>query len=78
MSDKTSLPLPRQQEVILMEGRKRKRRTSVPLDRLHVSDAHAKAMINAIRDCTNTAKPGMVQMARVFLGDELLQQEGLL
>ena len=80
MSDKATLPLPRQQEVILTDGRKRKKRVSVPLDRIHVTDVHRAEIVNGIKDCseTNTARPVLVQMARIFLGDEILQQEGLL
>lgn len=80
MSDNVTLPLPRQQTVILTDGRKIQRRTSVPLDRLYVTDEHAGQIISGIKACaeSNSARPVLIQMARILLGDEALEQEGLL
>ena len=74
------LPLPKSRRVLLKLGRVFRWVTSAPVDRAYVTDDHRKQIIDTIKACseTNTARPGMIQMARIFLGDEILQQEGLL
>jgi hypothetical protein len=81
MDNDIRLPLPKKRIAFLRRTPRRLSRVeSCPMDRAHITDEHRRKIIEAVADCaaTNTARPVLIQLARIFIGDDALRREGLL